>query len=114
MRVSGGCEARDLRQTSPADCKANPKPPSKQRKSLRHARCSKLRSIAGKTAAPYVKLYPDGWPSRILHFFAESGVLLRAFIRLCSPDCWSSVRIPCVLTFLMKYCASVTAPSSMR
>ena len=75
--------------------------------------CSKLRSIAGQTSAPYDKLSPDGWPSRILHFLAESGVLLHSFIRLWSPDCWSSVRIPSVLIFLMKYSASFTAFSSM-
>eukprot|EP00959_Pyramimonas_sp_CCMP1952_P058585 1223323-Pyramimonas_sp.AAC.1 len=72
MRVSGDCEVRGLRQTSLADCKANPNSPSKQRQSLRHARCSKLRSVAGKTAASHAKLSPDGWPSRILHFLAES------------------------------------------
>ena len=30
----------------------NPTPPSKQPKSLRHAMCSKLRSIAGRTPSP--------------------------------------------------------------
>eukprot|EP00959_Pyramimonas_sp_CCMP1952_P279065 5834579-Pyramimonas_sp.AAC.1 len=67
MRVSGNCEARDLKQTSLAACEANPNPPSKQPKSVRHAMCSKLRSIAGKTSAPYDKLSPDGWLSKTLH-----------------------------------------------
>ena len=76
--------------------------------------CSKLRSIAGRTQASYDMLSPDGWTSRTLHFLAESGVLLHSFIRLRSPHCWSSARIPSVLIFFMKYSASATALSSMR
>ena len=107
MRVSGGCEARDLRQTSLAAREA------KLGKTVRQAIYSKLRSIAARTSALYRKLSPDGWPLRILHFLADSGVVLHSLIRLCSPDCWSSARIPSSLIFFMKYSASVTAASSM-
>ena len=74
---------------------------------------SKLRSIAARTSALYRKLSPDGWPLRILHFLAESGVVLHSLMRLFSADCWCSARIPSVLIFFMKYSASATAVSSM-
>ena len=66
-----------------------------------------------RASSPCHKLSPDGWASRTLHFLAESGDVSHSFIRLCSPDCLGSARIPSVLIFLMKYCASVTEASSM-
>ena len=112
-QMRGDWKTTYLRQTSLAARKAHANSPSKQRKSGRYVMCSKLRSIADKTSTTHFKLSPDGCPSRTLHFLAESGVLLHSFIRLWSPDCWSSVRIPSVLNFVIKYCASVTAASSM-
>ena len=111
--MSGGGNWRYLRQTSLTGRMSKANSPSRQRKSGRYVMCSKLRSIADKTSTTHFRLSPDGCPSRTLHFLAESGVLLHSFIRLWSPDCWSSVRIPSVLNFVIKYCASVTAASSM-
>ena len=51
--------------------------------------------------------------SGTLHVFADPGVMPHLLIRLCPPDCWGSARIPSVLIFLMKYCASSTVASSM-
>ncbi len=44
--------------TSLAARTANPSPPSAQRKSQRHAMCSKPRSIPGRTSATYDKFSP--------------------------------------------------------
>ena len=84
--VSGGCERRDFRHTSLAG--------------HQHG------SVDIKVASPCQKLAPEGWALRTLHFLAESGVRAHALIRLCPPDRLGSVRIPSVIIFLTKYCAS--------
>ena len=59
------------------------------------------------------KLSPVGWASKLLHFFAESGVFSHSHMRLMLSDSRYSARIPRVLIFLMNYLASCTAPGLM-
>ena len=59
------------------------------------------------------KLSPVRCASKVLHFFAESGVIAHSHMRFMPSGSTCSDRIPRVLIFLMKYLASCTAPGSM-